>query len=548
MPVVTFRAPDLCRVIGKPVATATLAERMPMLGGDLDKVAGDEITIEWFPNRTDLLVLEGTGRALRAFLDVKPGLATYKVAPPKTDLRVDPSVAAVRPFAAACFVRNVPFDDAYVQTVVDAQEKLTHSPGRRRKKIAIGLHDASGVQGPFTYTCVGPGQKPFVPLGESGPAKPPERILAEHPKGREYAHLLPPGQFPVFLDGKGEVLSLPPVVNAQRTAVSSRTRDILIDVTGTDRAAVRQMAALLATCLAERGGTIEGITVHDASGAWVCPDLKPREWVLHVDDIQALLGREWSADEAAKCLARLGHHAEPFGNKVLVQTAAWRFDLLHPVDLIEDVGIGYGFDKFPGSLPTSVTFGGALPHQVLEDKLRTILLGLGWSEAKTLTLTNTRDAWTNWGASAQPAVTVLNPVVEDQTILRQRVAPSLMRVLAANKHRSLPQRLFEVGYVVRQDAQGQWRNTLQLACVALDAKAGFSDAKGLAEALARDAALPVTQVAGAFPGLVTGRQALLRHGDATVGAFGELHPQTIVAFGLAAPGILLELDLAGFVG
>lgn len=547
MPVVTFRRADLCRVIGRDVPLATLAERMPMLGGDLDKAdaAADAITIEWFPNRPDLLVLEGTGRALRAFLDVKPGLPKYKVEKARTELRVDASVAKVRPYAALCFVRGVPFDDAYVQAVVDAQEKLTFSPGRKRRKVAIGIHDAKGLKGPFTYTTVGPEEKPFVPLAWDRRAAPRE-ILAQHPKGQEYGHLLggAGGRVPVFLDGSGEVVSMPPVINAQRTAVTATTRDVLVDVTGTDLKAVRQTVALLATCLAERGGTIEAVTVNDASGTWTCPDLRPSEHVLHTDDVAALLGLEWSGDQVAAALRRLGHDAEAFDNKVQVHAGAWRQDLLHPVDLLEDVGIGHGFDRFPGELPQAATFGGKLPHQGLEDRLRAVLTGLGWLEARTLTLSDAAAQWTKWGEAAQPAVRLLNPVVEDQTLLRTRLLPSLVHVLAQNRHRSLPHRLFEVGYVVTREG-GAWRNRLRLAGLEVSSKAGLSEAKGVVEAIVRDARLPLTLRAGSRPGFVPGRVGELVAQGRTVGHFGELHPDTVVAFGLAAPAFAFELDLEG---
>jgi phenylalanyl-tRNA synthetase beta chain len=546
MPVVTFQRKDLCRLIGKDVPLAELAARMPLLGGDLDGTDGDAITIEWFPNRPDLLMLEGTGRALRAFLDVQPGLPTYKVAPAKTELKVDPAVQAVRPFAALCFVRGVPVDEAYVATLVEAQEKLTFSPGRKRRKIAIGVHDASGLAGPFTYTVVGPNDKPFVPLAETRKMT-PAQILAEHPKGKEYAHLLPPGEVPVFLDGKGEVVSLPPVINAARTAVTARTRDLLLDVTGTDLKAVKQTIALLATGFAERGGAIEAVTVHDASGTWTCPDLRPSEHVLHTDDVTALLGLDWTGEQVARNLRRLGHGVDSYDNKVHVKVAAWRQDILHPVDLIEDVGIGHGFGNFPGSLPAAVTFGKPLAHQGLEDALRAGLTGQGYSEAKTLTLSNPGDQFTRLGHKPERAVTVANPVLEEQTILRRRLLPSLLRVLAANKHRSLPQRLFEVGQVVEPDAAGAWRNKVRLACVEASAKAGFADAKGLAQAILRDARLDATLEPANDPMFVAGRQGRILHKGKPVGSFGELHPDSVVAFGLAAPCIALELDLEPFV-
>ncbi|MEA3166134.1 MAG: phenylalanyl-tRNA synthetase beta chain [Thermoplasmata archaeon] len=545
MPVVSLSATQLRRLIGRDIPTAELAERMPALGGDVSGVEGDTIHMEWFPNRTDLLTLEGTGRALRAFLGVRPGLTTYKVEKPKTELKVDPSVASVRPYAGLCFVRNVPFDDAYVQSVIDAQEKLTLSPGRKRRKIAIGIHDAKGISGPFTYTCVGPKDKPFVALNETT-AKTPEQIMATHPKGKEYAHLLPPNKFPVFLDSTGQVLSLPPVINAQRTAITSATRDVLIDVTGTDLPSVKSTIALLATGFAERGGTIEGVTVHDASGSWVAPDLKPSERVIHVDDVSALLGRAFTGDEAAKCLRLLGHDADAFDNKVHVKSPAWRFDLFHPVDLMEDVAIGWGYDKFPHDLPKAPHFGGKLPWQRLEDAARAALVGHGWHEAKTLTLSSPQAQWRNWGEQDGPAVQLLNPVLEDQTVLRAKLVPGLLGVLAANRHRNLPQSLFEAGYVVEPDGKGRWPNRLHLAGVHLAAKAGFSDAKGLVQSLLRDLKLDAKLAPGERKGLVAGRQGKVTKGGHEVGWFGELHPDTLVAFGLTAPCVVFEIDLAAF--
>jgi phenylalanyl-tRNA synthetase beta chain len=542
MPVVTFRRKDLTRLIGKDVALDELARRMPMLGGDLDRADAkeDSITIEWFPNRPDLLVLEGTGRAMRAFLGVKPGLPKYAVAKATTELKVDKGVAAVRPHAALCFVRGVSFDADYVQTVIDAQEKLTFSPGRKRRKVAIGIHDAKGLKGPFTYTTVGPQEKPFIPLGATT-AMTPQQIVAEHPKGREFGHLVD-GRFPVFLDGAGKVISMPPIINAQSTAVTAATRDVLIDVTGTDAKAVRQTIALLATALAERGGAIEAITVHDASGAWNSPDLRPVEHVIHTDDVAALLGLEWTGEHVAECLRRMGHDAEAFDNKVQVQVGAWRQDILHPVDLLEDVGIGHGFDQFPGSLPATATFGGKLAHQGIEDALRSLLVGHGWHEVRTLTLSDAKAQWGNWGAKPGRAVQLLNPVVEEQTLLRTRLAPSLLNVLAQNRHRSLPQRIFEIGQVV-VEVEGKWRNRVHVAGVELSAKAGFSEVKGLVQALLRDTALAGHLAAGHEPGFIPGRCGKVE-GGRLEGPFGELHPDTILAFGLAAPATAFEFQIS----
>ncbi len=548
MPVVTFHRPALCRVIGKDIPLDVLAERMPMMGGDLDGVDtdADTITIEWFPDRPDLLTLEGTGRAMRNFLNVDTAPPQYTVQPATTQLHVDPSVAQVRPYAALCFVRGVPFDDDYVKAVMDAQEKIVLAPGRKRRKIAVGIHDAGNLTGPFTYTCVKGNENPFVPLQETREMT-PAQIMADHPKGREYAHLLPDGQYPVFLDGNGTVISLPPVINAAATAVTAQTRDLLIDVTGTDAQSVRRTIALLAGSFAERGGTIEAVTIHDASGTWISPDLHTTERTLHVDDVQKLLGIQLDGDAVASCLQRMGHDAEGYDTTVLVRTPAWRFDILHPVDLMEDVAIGHGFEHFPGHLPRVATFSAPLAHQGMEDRLRALMTGHGWLEARTLTLSNPHDQWEAWGGTERPSVVLENPVLEEQTILRTRLVPSLLRVLAHNRHRSLPQRLFELGYVVENqphNAESPWQNRLHLAIVETAAKTSFSEIKGLAEAIIRDLPIPGAVLEPTHEsGYISGRQGRIVVEETTVGTFGELHPDVVVAFGLGAATTALEMDL-----
>lgn len=538
MPLVALDARRLRSLLGKEIATAELVRQLPEMGGDVDKVEGDAITMEWYPNRPDLLVQEGTARALRAFLGIRPGLPSYKMAKPTTRLEVDVSVAKVRPHAALAFVRGLKLTGADVASLVDAQEKLCLSMGRRRRKIAIGIHDAAGLNGPFRYTTIGGNEKAFVPLGMTK-AMTPAAIVKDHPKGREYGHLVG-DRFPVFLDGTGNVLSMPPIINAQATAVTTNTKDLLLDVTGTDARAVRHTIALLATCFAESGGSIEPVAVHDSSGTWTSPDLKPSEWTLHTDDLRELLGTDIDADKAAAALQRMGHEAQGFGNKVLVHAGAWRFDLLHPVDVMEDVAIGIGFSAIVPAQPTTLTYARTLASQPLEDRVRTVLLGLGWSEAKTLTLSNPRDEAALWNAPATKAATLLNPVLEEQTSLRTRIVPSLLRVLAQNRHRSLPQRLWEIGDIVEASA---WKNRRHVAAVETGARTDFAAAKALAEAIVRDAGLDAQWVAGTEPGTIAGRCVRIRVGGKDIGWAGELHPDTVTGFGLGAATVALELRL-----
>src|SRR5207249_2111637 len=130
-------------------------------------------------------------------------------------------------------------------------------------------------------------------------------ILAKHEKGREYAHLVASQPlFPIITDAKGEVLSFPPVINGIRTQLTSDTRNLFIDVTGTDLDAVGGCLAILATALAERGGRIEGVHTKYPDRTIESPDLAPRPHVLDVRRANALLGLALTPAEAVDFLRR----------------------------------------------------------------------------------------------------------------------------------------------------------------------------------------------------------------------------------------------------
>src|SRR5207245_377197 len=153
-------------------------------------------------------------------------------------------------------------------SLVDLQEKLMLTVGRHRKKVAIGIHDMDKVTPPYTYKAVLPEDVRCTPLGMAEEMDLRE-ILAKHEKGREYAHLVASKpRFPIITDARGEVLSFPPVINGIRTQLTPDTRNLFIDVTGTDLEAVSGCLAILSTALAERGGRIQTVrTIGEYRGA-----------------------------------------------------------------------------------------------------------------------------------------------------------------------------------------------------------------------------------------------------------------------------------------
>jgi phenylalanyl-tRNA synthetase beta chain len=236
MPLINFDYNDLSSLLGEEVPKETLVERIPMIGADMHDTEGnsDEMSVEFFPNRPDMYCVEGIARSMRAFLGTEPGMKEYDVE--ETDIRVitDPSVATVRPYILCAAVFDMNIDDHFIKSLMELQEKLHMTIGRKRSKLAIGVHDLDRVTPPFEYRAVRPGDLRFVPLASDEEMDLSE-ILIRHEKGRAYAHLLEgKSRYPVITDADGNVLSFPPVINGTLTTVTTETKNIFVDVTGID--------------------------------------------------------------------------------------------------------------------------------------------------------------------------------------------------------------------------------------------------------------------------------------------------------------------------
>lgn len=549
MPVVEIDPDMLRRRIGDAVGEEELLETIPVLGADVEETAGDAWRIEFFPDRPDLYTAEGLARALRAFLDLEPGLATYEVADPTTTLTVDPDLAEVRPIIGAAWIRDVRLDDDTIQALMGLQEDLHWGLGSRRKRVAIGLHDARDLEPPFRYEAVARDGISFTPL--VGPqdqvpvdeAMTPAEILADHPKGREYAHLLEGAdEVPIILDDADNVLSFPPVINGTITAVSEATTELFIDTTGTRAGPLTKVLNILVTTLAETGATVEAVAIEtpfeDAPAR--TPDLSPTERRLDVGDANAWLGTDLDAADAALALRRMGYGASPDGDHVQVEVPAWRADILHDVDLHEDVAIGLDLGSLAPDQPRHPTTGRALDRRRDQARVRQVLIGLGFVEAMTLTLTSDEEEFERARRAPIPGVTLENPVSEDQARPRRTLVPSLLGILALNTHREYPQDLFETGAVV--DADG--RNRHRVALVRAAADAGFTDAKGLLQRLVEDGLGADWEVREADDDLyVDGRAAEVIADGEPVGTFGEVHPEVLEAFEVEVPVVAGEVEM-----
>jgi phenylalanyl-tRNA synthetase beta chain len=539
MPVVTFDYNDFLNLLGYKISKEELLEKLPMIGADLDRVEGDEISIEFFPDRPDLASVEGIARASRAFFDFKTGLKKYDVKKSDVVITVDSSVKKVRPFVVTALVKNVSMTDELIKSLMELQEKLHMGLGRNRKKVAIGVHNFEPVTPPFIYKAVDPDSVQFVPLNKVE-SMTLTQILEKHEKGVDYAHILKDfDKHPLIVDINNNVLSYPPIINGSLTEVTPFTTDIFIDVTGNDKKAINYALNIVVTALAERGGKIYSTTVKDGSETFTTPQINPVKMSLSLDYVNKILGTILGADDVIKSLKKLGYNAtEKSKNELNVFIPAYRADILHEIDLVEDVAKGYGYENFDLEFSKALTFGKKLASQQFHDALRTIMIGLGFNEVTTFTISNDKDEFEKIGLKKETCVEIQNPIGEEFSCLRVGLISSLLKILNENRHHPLPQQIFELGAVVNQE----FRNKFKLGFVKIDAKANFTECKSLVEAVMRDAGIAYEIKDYAHPGFVKGRCASVVVVGKNVGFFGELHPQTISNFELEHPIIAFEID------
>jgi len=477
----------------------TILASLPMLGSDIERVEEDHVDVEFFPCRPDLFSVEGVARAMRGFLGLETGLPRYSVTPSGVEFSVDPGLAAIRPFLGSAVIRNADLDEESILSLMGLQEALHWAVGRGRSKVAIGIHDFDAVTPPFRYIAAEKSRS-FVPL-DFDREMTLDGILDEHPKGKAYAHIVRDfPRYPLIVDARDRVLSFPPIINGELTRVTPRTRNLLLDTTGTDERAVATAVDIICTALADTGARVHSVTI----GGKEVPTLSPSERVVSSVDASALLGVSLDPVALSSLLEKMRYGAEPAGqSNVRVLVPCYRADIMHDWDVFEDAAIAYGYGNFDAEMPQSFAIGAPHPVMAIYAVAREVLCGLGFQEVLPFTLTNERVLASRMQRPLKDSVVrVLHPISEEQTMVRTDLLPLLLEMCQLNRHRELPQRLFAVGDVV------EGTGTLpRAACVSTHASADFSEAYAVADALCRELAIAVSVEESDDPAFIPGRRA-----------------------------------------
>lgn len=547
MPVITLHQDRFSNLVGRLLTIKEIEEWIPWIGFDIEEKGKDYIKVEFNPNRVDFSSHPGVARAFQGLRGWKTGMPTYTVHKGDVKLKIEESVLKVRPYMLGAVVRKIELDQDTVKELMDIQEDLHWGVGRDRKKASIGIHNLDSVKPPFTYLGVDPQEVKFVPLGKTERMTPQE-ILEKHEKGIAYRHLVDwSTKYPLLIDHYGNVLSMPPIINGELTEVDTETRTLFIDVTGPDYQAVEQCLNVLVTALADLGGRIEYVQVKYPDRIMYSPDLTPKEIQLKPSYANNLLGLELSEDQIIECLEKCRLNARKGKEGTIrVEIPAYRIDILHEIDLVEEVAIGYGYYRLEPTQPQTMTTGRLHEATRLGNITRQIMVGLGFTEVMNFILTNENQQFEMMRREPQETIKIANPASSEYSIARTSLLPSLIKNLLDNRHESFPQRIFEVSDIIRVEPKDECRSErdLHLAGVLSHATASFAEMKSVVEALLANIGMPKWEInPTSNRSFIQGRVAVITFGNNDIGYLGEIHPEVLNNFELENPVCGFEMDL-----
>jgi phenylalanyl-tRNA synthetase beta chain len=550
--------------LDRPLADDQIESWLQLVKGELKDHDGEtgELRVELQDsNRPDLWSCEGIARQIRTKLTGSP--PTYQFFRSKTRpgrrITVAPDLQRVRPYVAACTAVGYEVTATGLAQLIQVQEKLADIFGHKRRTVSIGLYRLPAIAFPIAYTLVKPDEVRFTPLGFDEKMTPRE-ILAVHPKGLEYGSILAGyDRVPLLLDTEGQVLSLPPIINSREIGeIRVGDQELLVEVTGSDLPMVLLTLNIMAVNLADRGATVDAVDVvypyETTFGKTIRTPYdfgKPRSLPLQL--IESALGQALDADDIQTALVSYGYEATSSRDKASVKLPPYRNDVMHPVDVAEDVAISRGYGSFLPVMPSAFTVGGLSRWEHLSDRIRDLMIGFGFQEMMSNLLSSRlelidrmRVTGTPWGQ----VVEVENAMAQTYSTLRQSIIPSLLRVESVSTRSFYPHRLFEVGEVAIPDRAHDLgsQTILSLGTVIAHATANFSEIHSALDLLLYYLDMSYKLEPVNHPSFLDGRAGQIVSNDQPIGVIGELHPEVLEQWQVTMPTVAFELAVDRLLG
>ncbi|MEM7824977.1 MAG: phenylalanine--tRNA ligase subunit beta, partial [Candidatus Aenigmatarchaeota archaeon] len=486
MPTIEVSHKDLCNLIGREMSIEEIKDAIMYSKGEIDAVDGDLLKVDIKDtNRPDLWSVEGIAREIKGRY-TPAGCPKYKIEKSDVVVKVDKKNKTIRPYTVCAVVKNLRITPNILSQMIQLQEKIHVTFGRNRKELAIGIYNLDRIKPPIKFTTVKPDGIKFVPL-EFEEKLTPKEILEKHPKGKEYGHLLSGlKEYPIFIDSANEVLSIPPIINSDYSGkVTEKTKNAFIECSGFDFKFLIPALNVVVAALADRQATIQSVKVVYPNRTMITPDLTPKKYSVDIDYVNKISGLNLSGKKICELLKQANYDTKQKGKKIQLLYPAYRQDIMHPRDIVEDVIISYGYNNVEPVMPKLVTIGGMAEKEIFSNKVAEIMVGLGFQEILSYTLTNRDNLFSKMNIKEERIVEIENPISANWNVFRNWLLPSLMEFFSKNQHVSYPQKIFEIGDVILIDEKQETRtkDLRKLAVAWADSRINYQDIASILDAL-----------------------------------------------------------------
>lgn len=546
MPTIKINRKRLSELISRNLDETQLSKTFSDMGTSLEKIDGEEISVEAFANRPDLLSCVGIARAMRYFLSIDKNIKKYSAESINFDkgkyiVNVGKGVSKVRPYTACAIAKGICFDDELIKEIIQIQEMLHVTFGRKRKKMAIGIYPLEKITLPISYVAEKPKDIVFIPL-ESDKAMNGLELLEKHPAGKEYGKLLDGKDiFPCFRDALGNVLSVPPIINSNETGrITKNTTEVFIECSGFDLTYLKAGLNIITCALTDMGATIHHMKIVYPDFEVITPELSSKDIEFDISYAQKVLGIKLDFATVKSALLKMGIGFDHKDKRAIIPP--YRFDILSQIDLVEDVAIGIGYDNIPEKIADIYTESGEEKSSKICNMIREILVGAGFIEVKNYSLIGSRDIMQS-KIGMEDTIEIENPNTIDYSFMRKKIRPSIFMTFMQNKTREFPQSIFEIGRCFEKRAKTGIVEHEHLGCAISSKNADFTKIKQILDVLFSQLDLKCSVTESFEDGFIKGRAGKVIFNEKEIGVIGEVEPAVISSYGLEMPISFFEIDL-----
>ena len=532
---------ELYKLLNENLSEEELNEYLLNIKCELDEIEGNNAKIEVKDfNRIDLYSLSGIARELSGILNIENGIPKFEIKDSNYDLIVDKEILNIRPYIVGAVVKNVKLNEDRLKDLIQLQEKISQSFGRNRQKVAIGTHNFDLIKFPVYYKLTSPETR-FIPLGFDKELSLRE-ILENTEAGKKYLYILNKyDKYPILIDSNNNIISFPPIINSNKIGkLDINTKNIFIDVSGTDLEKILLALNVIVLTLKDFGGEVYSINVIYPDKKIKTPELKVIKKEMDLNKIKKYLGIEIDNNKIVEYLNRKRMNAKIENNKLIVEYLNYRDDILSEYDIIEEILISYGYNNLKPREIKIYTKGGLSKERKIMNNIRKIMVNMGCIEIYTPILSN-KDI-NNLLNEDREIVELINPASSSYNSIRVYLLSSFLQLLSENNELKFPAKIFELNRV-SYIKNNKIIENLDLLYIYSDYEVSVNDSLKVLKRLFKELRIDFNIRNSNHKFLIDGRKGAIFVNNENIGWIGEIDPNILEKLDVKYPLTGFEISI-----